>query len=82
MLSFLGSPQKPAKEIKKQLAAEEIIAIGKERHGDNWKAGLSPDTGWSWWTFNRIERGAIVTPKAYKAVTGKTLKIKEIRAKG
>ncbi len=55
---------------------EEIIAIGKKRHGDNWKAGLSVDTGWSWWTFNRIERGEIVTPKVYKAVTGKKLKKK------
>jgi hypothetical protein len=61
---------------------EEIIAIGRERHGDNWKAGLSVDTGWSWWTFNRIEKGEIVTPKVYKAVTGKTLKSKELRAKG
>jgi hypothetical protein len=35
-----------------------------------------------WWTFNRIEKGEIVTPKVYKAVTGKTLKTKKLRAKG
>jgi hypothetical protein len=34
----------------------ELIAIGKARHGDQWKEGLSTDTGWSWWTFYRIER--------------------------
>jgi hypothetical protein len=61
---------------------EELIAIGRKRHGDNWKAGLSVDTGWSWWTFNRIEKGEIVTPKVYKAVTGETLKSKELRTKG
>lgn len=48
--------------------AEEIIAIGKARHGDNWKTGLSADTGWSWWTFNRIEKGEYVNPKITRAV--------------
>ena len=60
----------------KSTPQEEIIAIGKKRHGDDWKTGLAVDTGWSWWTFNRIEKGEIVTPKVYKAVTGKTLKAK------
>jgi hypothetical protein len=37
MLGFLGSPHERAKDRKKLTPAEEIIAIGKERHGDNWK---------------------------------------------
>jgi hypothetical protein len=82
MLGILGSPPERAQESKQLTPVEEIIAIGKERHGDNWKTGLSVDTGWSWWTFNRIERGKIVTPKVYKAVTGRRLKVKELRAKG
>lgn len=80
MLGFLGSPPHRAKGGKNLTPAEEIIAIGKERHGDNWKTGLAADTGWSWWTFNRIERGEIVTAKVYKAVTGKTLKPKRKEA--
>ncbi len=41
---------------------EEIISIGRKRHGENWKAGLSVDAGWSWWTFNRLEKGEYSGP--------------------
>ena len=27
---------------------EEIIAIGKQRHGEYWKTDLAVDSGWSW----------------------------------
>lgn len=47
---------------------EEIISIGKARHGDNWKHGLAGETGWSWWTFNRLDRGGEADPKLVKAV--------------
>lgn len=48
--------------------AEEIISIGKARHGDDWKTGLAMDTGWSWWTFNRTEKTGYVSPKLLRTV--------------
>ena len=46
----------------------ELVAIGKARHGDEWKGRLADETGWSWWTFHRIEGGAAVSEKLAKAV--------------
>lgn len=46
----------------------ELIALATDRHGDDWKGKLADETGWSWHTFNRIERGGEVSPKLAKAV--------------
>ena len=37
------------------MTPSELIAIAKARHGDGWKTALADETGWSWWTFNRLE---------------------------
>lgn len=46
----------------------ELIAIAIERHGDDWKGKMADETGWSWWTFHRIEGGAAISDKLAKAV--------------
>jgi hypothetical protein len=46
----------------------ELVAIMKARHGDDWKGKAADETGWSWWTFHRIEGGSAVSPKLAKAV--------------
>lgn len=55
----------------------ELVAIAIARHGEGWKSKMADETGWSWWTFHRIDGGAKVSPKLAKAV--KNLKPKRNR---
>lgn len=39
------------------MTPEEFIAFATARHGKRWKMPLAKETGWSYWTFRRIETG-------------------------
>ena len=41
----------------------ELVATMKARRGDDWKGKAADETGWSWHTFHRIEKGGEVSPK-------------------
>lgn len=54
------------------MTREELIALAITRHGGTWKSSLAEETGWSWHTFNNIERKPDhkVSRKLAKAVDG------------
>lgn len=47
----------------------ELIDFAKARYGKGWKTAMADETGWSYWTFHRIEREQSgVSKKLAKAV--------------